>query len=60
MLSMWKVREIECCGDIFFQVYRMTDAARRVDRIETAGGYFPTRAEAEAYARRRNTEGAIL
>ena len=59
MLSTWKVREVEFCGDTFFQVYRTTDAARERDRVETTGGYISTRPEAEALARRLNTEAIV-
>lgn len=59
MLSLWKVREVDCCGDSFFQVYRTTDSARASERIQTKGEYLPTKKEAETLARRLNTEDAV-
>ena len=59
MLSLWKVREVVCCGDIFYEVYRTTNAAKKSEQIQKQDSYFWTRNEAEALARRLNTEAIV-
>ena len=59
MISMWKVRSAEVAGTEFFEVYRITDAAREKDRVQTYDGYWVTEEEAAALADRLNTEGII-
>lgn len=54
MISLWKVRIVEVAATPFYQVYRTTDAVK--NNLETRGGYYTTREEAEALARRLNTE----
>ena len=56
MLSKWQVRTVEVAGATFFEVYRNTDAAKKSNRIETRGGYWTTKAEAQALADRYNKE----
>lgn len=59
MKSKWKVRTQSVASAEFFQVYRTTDAAKVTDRIETTGGLWSTEEEAQALARRLNTEEVI-
>ncbi len=54
MISLWKVKEVDVAGSTFYEVYRTTDAAREKDRIETTGGYWTTKQEAEELAKRLN------
>lgn len=56
MKSMWKVREREVAGAIFYQLYRTNDAAKKADRIETYGGLWPTEEEALKLAKLKNRE----
>ena len=57
MLSNWKVREVDVAGTVFYQVYRMTDAVRRRDFIETYGGYWDNKSDAASLAERLNRVG---
>lgn len=57
MLGLWRVKTVEVAGTEFYQVYRNTDAIKQP--IETRGGYYASRDEAEALARRLNTEANI-
>lgn len=54
MISLWKTRAVDIAGSTFYEVYRTTDAAREKDRVETAGGYWTTKQEAEELAKRLN------
>lgn len=56
MLSNWKVRTVQVAGSTFYEVYRITDAAREKDRVERFGGYWTTEKEAAALADRLNEE----
>lgn len=58
MRSDWRVRTVSVAGHEFYQVYRLHDVCAddtEKNRV-TWGGYWPTRAEAENLARRRNEE----
>lgn len=55
MLGKWKVREKELARVIFFQVYRDTDGVKQT--VETIGGLWSTKEEAEALAQKLNEEG---
>lgn len=57
MLSPWKVRTTEVAGTEFFEVYRTTDAVKEKDRVQTRGGYWTTKEEAEQLAQRLNESG---
>ena len=56
MLSKWMVREVTVAGSVFYQAYRVTDAAKVSDQIETHGGYYTTEQEALDLAQRLNKE----
>ena len=59
--SEWRISTNPVAGKKFYQVYRIID----VDQIdhsgnrETRGGFYESRRDAEALARRLNTEEAI-
>ena len=57
MLSRWKVRTTEVAGTEFFEVYRTTDAVKEKDRVQTVGGLWTTKQEAEQLAQRLNESG---
>lgn len=54
MLSNWKIRTVEVAGTTFYQVYRNTDAAKKSERIETYGGYWDTKNDAQKLADKLN------
>lgn len=56
MLSRWMVRETSVAGTTFYQAYRVTDAVKVRDQIETHGGYYTTEKEAVELAQRLNKE----
>lgn len=56
MLSKWMVREVTVAGNTFYQAYRVTDAVKVRDQIETYGGYYTTEKEAVELAQLLNKE----
>ena len=54
MVSNWKVRPVEVAGSTFYQVYRLTDAAKKQDRVQTHGGYWDTEKDAQTLADKMN------
>ncbi len=54
MISKWKVRTVEVAGATFYEVYRTTDAAKAMQRVQRYGGYCTTEKEAQALADRLN------
>lgn len=56
MLSKWMVREVAVAGNTFYQAYRVTDAVKVRDQIETYGGYYTTEKEAVELAQILNKE----
>ena len=59
MLSNWRVRTVEVAGTAFYQVYRLTDAVKESDRVETSGGYWTTPKEAKTLADKLNREEGL-
>jgi len=59
--SIWKVSANPIAGRMFYGVYRLRDV-NEIDHSgnrETRGGWYEHREEAEALARRLNTEEAV-
>ncbi len=59
--SAWKISTNVVAGKKFYQVYRIIDI-NEVDHSgnrETRGGFYESRLDAEALARRLNTEEAV-
>ena len=59
--SLWRIDTKEVAGKKFYQVYRLIDEHRTPaeGNRETRGGYYEHYRDAEALARRLNTEEAI-
>lgn len=59
--STWKVTANPIAGKMFYGVYRIRDieAPDHSGNRETRGGWYETQEEAEALARRLNTEEVI-
>ncbi len=59
--SLWRIDTKVVAGKRFYQVYRLIDEHRTPTdgNRETRGGYYESYRDAEALARRLNTEEAI-
>lgn len=59
MKSEWRVQVNYCCGDIYYQVYRIRDVTKtdHSGNREHKGGLFDSESEAQKFADKLNEEG---